>query len=365
MITVKIETELSYHIQIGKSPDDAFASFLASNYPHSKVFIIIDEYVAKLHIESLMYELTEVPFKSIQILTVARGEESKSVDNWLELQNQLLEADIKRNDLVIAVGGGVVGDLTGFVAATTLRGVHLIHIPTTLLAMVDSSIGGKTGVNHATGKNRIGSFYQPDRIFAFTHFLSTLDRQEYFCGLGEVLKYASISDLTLFDLTRKVIESDFKEEDLVLELIRRSAKIKSEIVSRDEKESGIRAFLNFGHTTAHAIERVLGYGRISHGVAVYIGCLAEIQLSIDMGFDVEIEPILSFKSWFKPFFPKELSDILLKGNITESMIFDKKNISNKTTFILLETMNHPVIVETDDLSLVNAVISKTHNYLFR
>lgn len=212
------------------------------------------------------------------------GETSKSLQEAEKLYTRAIESGLDRKSVVIALGGGVVGDLAGFVAATFMRGVNLIQIPTTLLAQVDSSVGGKTAVNHALGKNLIGAFHQPRAVFIDLNFLKTLPEREIKSGLGEVVKYGVISDEKFFayleDNADKILQRDLKT---LAHIVKRSCEIKAAVVSADERESGLRRILNFGHTMAHAIEEETAYKKYRHGEAVAIGMIAAAMISCELG----------------------------------------------------------------------------------
>src|SRR5699024_2239277 len=197
-IALSYELSSTYPIMVGQQIASDIQSFCTEHYNSAKAIVVIDEKVAGLHAEKVR-SIFDSCFKELLVLRIPEGERSKSVSKWQQLTNTILKERVERTTPLIGAGGGVTGDLAGFVAATTLRGLPLIHMPTSLLAMVDSSIGGKSGVNHSTGKNLIGSFYQPDAVFADTRFLETLEQSEWISGLAEILKYAAIRTPSLFD----------------------------------------------------------------------------------------------------------------------------------------------------------------------
>ena len=219
-----------------------------------------------------------------EVALIPDGETSKSLAEAEKLYTRAIELGLDRKSAIIALGGGVVGDLAGFVAATFLRGVDLIQIPTTLLAQVDSSVGGKTAVNHALGKNLIGAFHQPRAVFIDLKFLATLPEREIKSGLGEVVKYGVISDEDFFayleDNADKILRRDVQT---MARIVKRSCEIKAEVVSADEREAGLRRILNFGHTLAHAVEEQTHYKKFRHGEAVAIGMIAAAQISCELG----------------------------------------------------------------------------------
>ena len=215
---------------------------------------------------------------------IPEGETSKSLAVAEKVFTRAIESGLDRKSVIIALGGGVVGDLAGFVAATFMRGINLIQIPTTLLAQVDSSVGGKTAVNHALGKNLIGAFHQPRAVFIDLNFLTTLPEREIKSGLGEVVKYGVISDADFFAYLEDNAENILRRDVATLaHIVKRSCEIKAEVVSADEREAGLRRILNFGHTLAHAVEEQTAYEKYRHGEAVAIGMLAAAMISCELG----------------------------------------------------------------------------------
>ncbi len=221
-----------------------------------------------------------------QVAEVPSGEKSKSPDALISLYDRLIDLEADRHTLVIAVGGGVIGDLAGFAAASFNRGLPLIMVPTTLLAQVDSSVGGKTGINHPQGKNLIGAFHQPIGVWIDLESLDTLPSREFRSGLAEVLKYGVIQDAPFFDyLETNADKALARDDSVLLHLVARSCRLKADVVEKDELEhTGLRAILNFGHTVAHAIENVAGYGAYLHGEAVGAGMVAEARLAVRLGW---------------------------------------------------------------------------------
>ncbi|MBE8949869.1 MAG: 3-dehydroquinate synthase [Quinella sp. 3Q1] len=244
------------------------------NFVTGKALLVTQKNILDLCKENFPYEIALIP----------DGETSKSLGEAEKLYTRAIESGLDRKSVVIALGGGVVGDLAGFVAATFMRGINLIQIPTTFLAQVDSSVGGKTAVNHELGKNLIGAFHQPRAVFIDLNFLKTLPEREIKSGLGEVVKYGVISDENFFayleDNAEKILQRDLQT---LAHVVKRSCEIKAEVVSADEKESGLRRILNFGHTTAHAIEEQTGYKKYRHGEAVAIGMVAAARISHELG----------------------------------------------------------------------------------
>ena len=278
MQKVKVELGIkSYEISIGENILGGVADFiLASNFTNN-VLILTDS-----NVEKFLDKLT-APLVAKQInfntITIPAGESSKNLREVEKVYTRAIELGLDRKSPIIAFGGGVVGDLAGFVAATYLRGVPFIQVPTTLLAQVDSSVGGKTGVNHELGKNLIGAFYQPKAVFIDVDSLKSLPAREIRSGLGEVIKYGIIKDAEFFryleDNAEKIMNRDV---DALKHIVKRSCEIKAEVVSADEKESGLRKILNFGHTIGHAFEHVTSY-KYRHGEAVSIGMVGAALIS--------------------------------------------------------------------------------------
>ena len=242
-----------------------------------KILIITDSGIPKKYIKELKKQLIN---KSVYVHSIDSGEKSKSFRTYQQIINKLIDLEFSRSDLIIAFGGGVVGDISGFCASSFLRGIDYIQIPTTLLAQVDSSVGGKTAINVPQGKNLVGAFYNPRVVLISTVYLKTLSEKEYKSGLGEVVKYSLIGNKRLKKLleenTEKVINRDDK---ILIKIIEESIKTKSKIVTKDEKESGIRAILNFGHTFGHAIEAFNKYKNLSHGAAITLGMIIASKIS--------------------------------------------------------------------------------------
>lgn len=273
-----------------------------------------------------------------RLLQVEPGENSKRWDEVGRLVDAILRLGVRRSTPVVVMGGGVVGDLGGFVASVVLRGLPLYHLPTTLLAMVDSSIGGKTGVNHASGKNLIGAFYQPSRIVMDLDTLDTLPDREWRCGLGEVFKYGMIHDPSL-------LEPDYARLTDWEPVIRTCAAYKARIVAEDERESGVRAYLNYGHTFAHALENVAGYGTLAHGEAVYVGLVAAARLGSALEGGAGPEALLRHRHLF----PLDLGGFESRIEaLIEAMGSDKKRTSDAIRFVLVRDFGQPFLKEIAD-----------------
>jgi 3-dehydroquinate synthase len=347
IIDVNISLDREYQIAIGQQLDQSFKSFCEAHYNQNRIFILIDENVNRLHSEKVAKLSND--FEDIHLIEIPEGESSKSVREWKNITNTILDIGIERSTPLLAVGGGVTGDLAGFVAATTLRGVPLIHMPTTLLAMVDSSIGGKTGVNHATGKNLIGSFYQPDAVFSDISFLETLEQKEWVTGMAEILKYAAIRNPKLFEVMEELIHQPLTPKERWVKVVEESARIKADIVQEDALEAGKRAYLNFGHTFGHALEKTAGYGEITHGEAVFVGMIAACHFSEELGHPVSDARFSPFLSLYK----KQMSPLTTDTEkLLEAMKSDKKVKDNTIRLVLLNEWGSPYLYRCEDHSML-------------
>jgi len=346
IIDVRISYQKQYRIMVGEGLAESFTDFCSERYSSQKSFIVIDEKVDSLYHERVE-KMCRKYFDETHFFVVPEGESSKSVTQWNNIIDSVLKIGLERGTPLLAVGGGVTGDLGGYAAASILRGIPLIHMPTSLLTMVDSSIGGKTGVNHDTGKNLIGAFYQPDAVFSDVNFLETLEQKEWITGLAEVLKYAAIRNPDLFDEVESLTQKPLAPNNRWVNIIRESARIKTDIVQEDTLEAGKRAYLNFGHTFGHAIEKLAGYGHISHGEAVFVGMIAGTYLSKKLGHPVD-------EARFAPFLPLYKQQMKsLPSNIDqliETMKTDKKVKNNILRLVLLNEWGSPYIYECTDYS---------------
>ena len=277
--------ENSYDIIIEHGLLSELGALISKKFGKPKTFIVTDSNIA-VHWLKQTIESLSAQGMSPKVLEVPVGESTKSFINLEKIIDQLLESKVDRDSVLIALGGGVIGDLAGFAGAVTLRGIKVIQVPTTLLSQVDSSVGGKTGVNVRQGKNLVGSFHQPSLVAIDTQVLQTLPSRQLFAGYAEVLKYGLIKDRSFFDWLelngKKVLEGDKLAQQFA---IFTSCRIKAEIVEADEKEKNLRAILNFGHTFGHALEAEAGYdGNLLHGEAVSIGMVLAIELSKSLGY---------------------------------------------------------------------------------
>ncbi len=336
--------ERSYEILIGLDLRKQVGEFLKAVFRPSRVVIITHPSINSIYGEEVIANCLDQGWTT-DIIEVPEGEVSKSLGQVEKLYDRLLELNCDRKSVLIALGGGVIGDLVGFVAATYQRGITFIQVPTTLLSQVDSSVGGKTGVNHPKGKNMIGAFYQPRLVVTDLQTLKTLPIKEYRAGLAEIVKYGVISDASFFEF----LEKNYKDilnlnHDCLSYIIENSCAIKAKVVEKDERETHHRMILNFGHTLGHAIESLTGYSRFVHGEAVAIGMVRAAELSHSMGkcskeVPRRLEALL--KNLGLPVEMPELDPTA----VIESLYHDKKTMDNKIKFILVKEIGSIEIVE--------------------
>lgn len=324
----------SYGIFIGSGILEGIGEKLGSFDFSPKAAIVSNPTVFGLYGEAVTRSLEKEGY-DVHTILIPDGEEYKDFLWVYHILSELLKAGLDRKSALVALGGGVIGDIAGFAASTYMRGIACIQIPTTLLSQVDSSVGGKTGVNHHLGKNMIGAFHQPEMVWIDVDTLKTLPEREFAAGMAEVIKYGVIRDDNFFEylkLNRDMILEHDRER--LIRIILRSCEIKADVVSRDEREGGLRAILNYGHTVGHAIETVTGYKRYLHGEAVAIGMVCEAGISeltgfLHSGVSQEISQVAL--SYGLPVSP----DILLEPDqLMRAMELDKKTVAGKLTFIL-------------------------------
>lgn len=326
------------------------------------VFVLTDENVAGHYLKPLQ-SIVGSSARTAHTLIVPPGETSKSPSQWVTVQQAMIEAGLGRDAIVIALGGGVVGDLAGFVAATFMRGIDFVQIPTTLLAQVDSSVGGKTGINLPEGKNLVGAFHQPRAVLIDVDTLKTLPQRELAAGMAETIKYGAIMDRGFLEWIESRGSALTRSDSDLVTAIRRSCAMKAEIVARDEREGSIRALLNFGHTFGHAIEAELGYSQLNHGEAVAIGMCAAAQYSITRhGLNAdELERLSAVLRTFNlPTSLTQLSDAAPPeaGRLAQRMLGDKKNLGGRLRLIGLRTLGDAFIDEAGDLPLAEECFAK-------
>ncbi len=342
MPTVKVKLHKNlYPVIIESSGLEKLEQQLTKHVKSGKLFVFVDANFYALHHVGILKVLKK--FKGTNLMVLPSGEKIKSERMLSKLHSYLLSEKISRTDFILACGGGVTSDLVGYLAASVLRGVRWGIVSTTLLGMVDASIGGKTGINHSEGKNLIGAFHQPSFVFCNTEYLQTLSEKEIMCGLGEIIKYAGLIGADYLKLTNNYLLSENRYDDRYLKkLIILSASYKSDIVSRDETENRLRMLLNLGHTFGHAIEKINGYKKISHGEAVLIGLLGTVALS------EKIDPktknaLKSYKSLILNAIQQIPKINLAENELLSAMALDKKRQGDDINFILLKKPGKPFI----------------------
>jgi len=346
LIKLQVKTEnLKYPIIIGNNVLNKLPLYLKENFINfNQCLVIVDKNVPKKLINEVLNSLTKKKVSLHYFSASEKNKNQKSIDNILSI---LLRKNFNRNDCVISIGGGITGDVSGFAASIFKRGLKFVNIPTTLLSQVDSSIGGKTGINNKHGKNLIGSFYQPNLVISDINFLKSLPKREIICGYGEILKHAIIADKKFFiflDINgSKVLnlKSPFIEKAIF-----KSCFIKKKVIEADEKEMSIRKILNFGHTFAHAYEATLGYSKkLNHGEAVILGIKTAAKFSL-------LNDILNIKEFkliekhlTKLNLPKDITNFFSVKNLNKILFFmekDKKNITKKLNLVLLKKIGSPI-----------------------
>ena len=347
----------SYPIFIGK--DLLGDQRLLEPYIHGEqVMVVTNETIAPLYLNTVMQSLTRYTCASV---ILPDGEEFKTLETMNLIITALLERHFNRRCTLVALGGGVVGDICGFAAACYQRGINFIQIPTTLLAQVDSSVGGKTGVNHKLGKNMIGAFHQPQSVIADTNTLNTLDDRQLSAGIAEVIKYGLICDAAFLDWLEMNMDTLLaRDADILAYAIERSCQIKADIVAADEKEQGQRALLNLGHTFGHAIETGMGYGNWLHGEAVACGMCMAARMSERLGWldDTAVQKIETLIA--RAGLPVRPPENMSSKDFMSLMSVDKKNVNNRLRLVLLRGIGESVITDDfDEQSLIDTLNSYT------
>jgi 3-dehydroquinate synthase len=343
MITLKVDLGLrSYPIYIG-SGVLADAALIGDQVKSRQVMIVSNETIAPLYLDAIETAFAD---RIVGTVILPDGEQFKTLDSFDLIISALLEQGFDRSCTLIALGGGVVGDVTGYAAACYQRGVDFVQIPTTLLAQVDSSVGGKTAVNHRLGKNMVGAFHQPKFVIADISTLKSLDQRQLRAGIAEVIKYGLISDPELFVwLEANVGKLLNLDQDCLTYAIRRSCEDKAAMVAKDELESGVRALLNLGHTFGHGIENVLGYGVWLHGEAVACGLCMAAELSMRMGLlsrtDYDRVVSINIRAGLVHLPPEEMDP----KNLAAAMQVDKKNRDGRIRLILMRAIGDAFICD--------------------
>ncbi len=344
----KVRVELgaaSYDIFLGEGLCPALSAFVKEQNFSRKALIISDENVGKIYGEGVAKALRETGLCS-ELHLVPAGEGSKSLAVADEIFTHAIELGLDRRSPIFALGGGVVGDLAGFIAAAYMRGVPFVQLPTSLLAQVDSSVGGKVAVNHRLGKNLIGAFYQPAAVFADLAAFATLPKREICTGLGEIIKYGIIFDADFFAwLEEHAADALILSPEAALTMVARSCEIKADVVAKDERESGLRRILNYGHTIAHAIEKETGYVRYNHGEAVAVGSLGAAYISEALGL-IEASVVERVRRLTERLGLPLIAEGCTIDGLYAAIFHDKKTVDGRVNWVLMEDIGK-VCVQSD------------------
>lgn len=342
VVHIKLSGGRSYAIHF--APFRAVPQLLAAaGLRKGSCLIVTDTNVADLYLEKLKGYLSKAGWSPLPGLILPAGERSKAPELLQQIYDHALGAGIDRQTPVLALGGGVIGDLAGFAAATLLRGLPLVHLPTSLIAQVDSSIGGKTGINHTVGKNLIGAFYQPRLVCTDLNALQSLPELEWTSGLAEVVKHGLIADADFaHELSANWDRILRRDQDTVRHMVIRAAAIKAKVVSEDERETSLRAILNFGHTFGHAIERIAGYGQFTHGEAVAVGMRAALKVSVLLNPNL---PYATVESLLKRLPVRNSIEDLDPQTLTQTMYFDKKVQAGRLRLVLLRSIGSAYVTD--------------------
>ena len=336
------KTSSSYEIRIGFKIIDRIALIIAKNHKANRYVLITDDCVGSLYGKQMMGSFKDVGL-NINLIEFPKGESSKKINTVLDIVGKLLELGADRGTMLIALGGGVVGDLVGFIASIYMRGIPYIQIPTTLIGQVDSSIGGKTAIDLPVGKNLLGTFCQPRAVFADLNFLETLPEKEFNNGLAEIIKYGIIEDEKMFRMLEDNIDTiKSRDSALLTKIVENCCRIKKSIVEIDEKEQGLRRLLNFGHTLGHAIEAISKY-IISHGECVALGMIAAARISekkkyLDAVQVKRIEEII-----LRAGLPAKIPQDISVDDIISKLAMDKKKKNDVVQFVLLKKIGMPFV----------------------
>jgi 3-dehydroquinate synthase len=346
METIEIQTSSKrYDVFVGEGVKGEISTFIANHFTDlTRILIITDETVGRIHLDKVLPFLTEW---DPVVFTAPSGEKAKTFEVFYDALSVALENHLDRKSAILALGGGAVGDLSGFVAASFMRGIPFIQVPTTILAH-DSAVGGKVAINHPLGKNMIGAFHQPEAVFYDLELLQTLPEQEIRSGFAEVIKHALIYDASFYNWLKSDIDNlNSLTSEQLFESLKKGIQIKNEFVSKDEKETGIRAYLNFGHTLGHAIESEMGYGNFTHGEAVMIGMIFALKISKEVsGLSFNTE---EFITWVKGLgYQTEIPAHLSVERLLSKMKQDKKSAGGSVRFVLLNQIGKPKLQELSD-----------------
>ncbi|MBD2340735.1 3-dehydroquinate synthase [Calothrix sp. FACHB-156] len=339
----------SYEIAIAPGSLDQLGEKMTSLQLGKKVLVVSNPTIFKHYSDRAINSLKTAGFEVASCILPA-GERFKNLNSIQKIYDAALENRLERSATIVALGGGVIGDMAGFAAATWLRGISVVQVPTTLLAMVDSAIGGKTGVNHPQGKNLIGAFHQPRLVLIDPEVLKTLPVREFRAGMAEVIKYGVIWDAELFaqmEASKHLNQLRYIKPELIETILIKSCQAKADVVSKDEKEAGLRAILNYGHTIGHAVESLTGYRLVNHGEAVGIGMVAAGQIAVELGMWQKEETERQNALIQKAGLPTQLPSGVDIAAIIDALQLDKKVKAGKVRFVLPTQMG--VVTVTDEV----------------
>ncbi|HAC65927.1 MAG TPA: 3-dehydroquinate synthase [Cyanothece sp. UBA12306] len=349
----------SYQIVIAPGSLSQLGTYLESLKLGKKILVISNPEIFGYYGDLVVESLKKSGF-AVDSHLISPGEPYKTLDSIAQIYDIALENRLERGSTMVALGGGVIGDMTGFAAATWLRGINFVQVPTSLLAMVDASIGGKTGVNHPQGKNLIGAFYQPRLVLIDPLVLKTLPVREFRAGMAEVIKYGVIWDRDLFtklEQAEKLDHLDSLSDQLLQTIINRSCQAKVDVVGQDEKEAGLRAILNYGHTIGHALESLTGYGTINHGEAVGMGMMAAGKIALELSLWNEKEAIRQDDLIAKVGLPTTMPQDLEIEQIINVLQTDKKVKAGKVRFILPTEIGQVIISNRVNSETIKTALS--------
>lgn len=347
----------SYDIYIGPGIMERLSELAGRQKFSRKALLITDEHVDSLYGSKVLAILQQAGFQA-EIAVVEAGEDSKSAETAMKLYTAAITQGLDRKSPIVALGGGVVGDLAGFIAATYMRGIPFIQIPTTLLSQVDSSVGGKVAINHKLGKNLIGAFYQPRFVLIDTTVLDTLPERELLAGMAEVIKYGIISNKQFFDfLARNQEKIMAKDQSALIEVIQSSCRIKADIVSQDERETGVRIILNFGHTIGHAVEGSTGFSRYNHGEAVAIGMHGAMLISHRLGLCPR-EAVDTVKNLLLRYGLPVTAPGCQVADLLEFINRDKKAVGGKINWVLAKGIGEVLVADDVPEGIVIQVLAE-------
>lgn len=358
IIRVNLGT-LSYDIAIASGNLDRLGEFMTPLKLGKKVLLVSNPEIFNYYGEPAIASLEKAGF-DVAYCTLPAGEEYKTPETLQIIYDFAIKHRLERSSTMVALGGGIIGDMTGFAAATWLRGINVVQVPTSLLAMVDASIGGKTGVNHPQGKNLIGAFHQPKLVLIDPDVLQTLPEREFRAGMAEVIKYGVIWDRELFEKLEQCDRLDQIQSlspGLLSEILIRSCQSKADVVGQDEKESGLRAILNYGHTIGHAVESLTGYTVVLHGEAVGIGMVAASQIAVQLGLWDETSHQRQLELIKKASLPVTLPSGLNLEEIVDSLQTDKKVKDGKVRFVLPKRIGEAIVTDQVSSDIVYQVLT--------